>query len=124
MVRRPARRDDLDRVARLLEEEGRLAARVGTALQRVGRVVAADAVDPAHGKDLVAARDGNRRMGDGERRAGLGACARGAAPERAGAEGRAQPQGAAAAGSASGHQASSMLRPAVRAPRRGARQVS
>jgi hypothetical protein len=57
---------DLDRIRRLLEEERRLAGRVGAHLARVGRVVAADAVDAAHRKRQFAADDRHRGLRDCE----------------------------------------------------------
>jgi hypothetical protein len=57
MVGHGADRHDLDRVARLLEEERRLAVRVRSHLARMGRVVAAYAIDAAHRKDFVRPHD-------------------------------------------------------------------
>jgi hypothetical protein len=54
-------RDILDRVGRLLEEERRLAVRVRTALDRVRRVVAPDAIDAANLGHVGLADDRDRR---------------------------------------------------------------
>ena len=59
MVDRDAFRDELDRVGRLLEEERRLARRIGAHLARMRGVVAADAVDAAHLEALSRSDDGD-----------------------------------------------------------------
>ena len=60
MISDLARRDVLDRVRRLLEEERRLACRIAAHLARMCGVVAADAVDAPHREALVTADDGDR----------------------------------------------------------------
>jgi len=87
MIGGRARGDELDRVARLLEEERRLAVRVRPHLARVRRVVEADAVDSPHREHLARADDRQHRLGDAEhgaRAAGTGRSGRaaGTASER------------------------------------------
>lgn len=55
-----ADRDVLNRVGRLLEEERRLAVRIRAALDRVRRIIAADAVDAAHLEHLGLADNRDR----------------------------------------------------------------
>jgi hypothetical protein len=50
-----------DGIGGLREEERRLAGRIAAHLADVFRVVAPDAVDPAHGVRVIAALDGQRR---------------------------------------------------------------
>ena len=83
VIDRHAGRRELDRIGRLLEEERRLARRVRSHLARVRRVVAADAVDPPHRELLIAARDRNEGLGNGERHAQAPCALAGSAPAAA-----------------------------------------
>ena len=69
MVDRVAGRHDLNCIGRLLKKEGGLAIWIGAHLARMRRVVAADAINAAHRKLLVAARNRNVRVDNFERHA-------------------------------------------------------
>ena len=89
MIHNRAGRDKLDRVGRLLEEERRLAGRIGAALDRMRGVIAPDAIDAANRKHLFLARNRNRHRGHVEYRLwaalGVGRAARGRGPASASA---------------------------------------
>ena len=67
MVRRLSAGHRLQGVRRFHEEEGRLAGRVGAHFPRMGRIVAADAIDAADREEVVGAgngKGGDRRRGN------------------------------------------------------------
>jgi len=68
MIGDRADRDILDRIGRLLEEERRLTGRIGAALNRMRRVVAADAVDAADLEYVALADDRDRHGRDRKHR--------------------------------------------------------
>ena len=66
-----ARRVVLYRVGGLLEKERRFTGRIGAHFPRVRRIVASDAIDAPHRKELAAAGDRDERRRDSERHARL-----------------------------------------------------